>query len=117
QKTQRLDGVNVGEGRRGNRKEGLNGVTEGICGGCADKFVRQGYKGVRVRQTDIRSNTAAHDADLAAVFGIADYGKLGDIGTGTAGRGAEDQRRERTNDPVRPFKVADISSVGHQNSD
>jgi len=45
------------------------------CGG-ADKFIRQGREGIRVGQTYIRSNTAAHDADFTQVFGIADDSKL-----------------------------------------
>src|SRR6185369_4605285 len=117
QKTQRLYGMDIGEGRRGYGKESFHGMAEGIGSSGTDKFIRQCSQCVRVCQADIRSNTAAHDADFSKVLGVADDCKLGNIGTGAAGRRTENQRRKWSNNPVRSFKVADFSSVGDKNGD
>src|SRR6185369_10468435 len=103
--------MDIGEGRRGNRKECLHGMTQGIGSSGSHKLNRQSLEGIRVCQAYIRSNTATHDANLAKVLGITDYCKLGDIGTGTTGRRTENERRKRTIDPVRTLKVADLSSI------
>ena len=117
QQGQGAQGVDIGEGRGGERKIGFDRMTEGIDRRRSDMLIREGAESVRVGEADIRGDTAAHDGEFALFLAIIDNHELGDIRAGATGRRAEDQGGKGAVNQVGPGVFPNLPAVGDEDGD